>query len=338
VCGGLTCVKTQACDTKLCELKPMLATARGGYRLMRQFGLRPEGLTFKSLYKTLFMKTFNLSLYIVIFGCLALFLSIGCTKENLEDDRPDFIFQGTLTDITDGTPKEGWTVYLREFISLYDPRPTGWFAPTSFGFDTISRDGRFSMEVNTFTDFEMEGNVSGENTPEARQAYYTRHVLSFRAPGVAHGFNFDRPDHLFLDPDDGDLQLDEFDFSRRGEVITRDVKIFTGYSGKVRYRYLIERSPELAEFITAKTTLRDLAFARAFLSVSPVVTGSIEPGEQYERNIYLPVGRQVEAVTSFRTTSFQNHPNLEEVDSIIIRDTFLLQSAADTLQLRDYSY
>jgi hypothetical protein len=81
-----------------------------------------------------------------------------------------------------------------------------------------------------------------------------------------------------------------------------------------------------------------MAFARAFLSVSPVITGSIEPGEQYERNIFLPVGRQVEAVTSFRTTSFQNQPNLEVVDSIIIRDTFLLQSAADTLQLRDYSY
>lgn len=44
---------------------------------------------------------------IVIFGCLTVLLNIGCTKENLEDDRPDFIFQGTLTKITDGTPKTG---------------------------------------------------------------------------------------------------------------------------------------------------------------------------------------------------------------------------------------
>lgn len=271
---------------------------------------------------------------IVTFGCLTLLLNIGCTKENLADDRPDFIFQGTLTEITDGAPKTGWTVYLREFVPFDQTPPGFWWAPRSFGFDTISDSGRFSMDVNTFTDL---SDIPAGSTPEARRAYYSLHTLSFRAPEDSHGFNSDNPNHFFLDPDDVDLKLEEFDFSRRGEVITRDVKIFTGERGRVTYRYLIERSRGSEEFISAKTAFRDLDFAKGFLSVSPVFSGTIEEGEQYERNIYLPVGRQVEAVTIFKTTSFQN-PDLEIVDSLIIRDTFLLQSAADTLQLRDYRY
>jgi hypothetical protein len=143
---------------------------------------------------------------------------------------------------------------------------------------------------------------------------------------------------MFLDPDDKDLKLGEFDFSKKGEVITRNVEIFTGDRGRVNYRYLVERSFGQEEFFTLSTSFRDLAYNRAFFAINPSIFGLIRRGEWYERTVILPVGRPVEAVTSFKTF-FRLDNNLRElVDSLIIRDTFLLQTAADTLQQRDYTY
>ncbi|WP_020571732.1 hypothetical protein [Neolewinella persica] len=274
---------------------------------------------------------------IVIFSCLTLCLGMGCTKENMEDDRPDFIFQGTLTEITDGTPKTGWDVFLWEQVSIFN-EPPGFVPVNSFGSDTISNDGRFNMDVNAFSDLIREGNSPFENTPDEKQAYYLRHRLFFRAPGLFNDLAPNDRNYIFLDPDDVDLQLDEFDFSRKGEVITRDMKIFTGDRAWVTYRYLIERTLGNEGVFYVETSFRDLAFNKPYLTIRPNIFMGIEAGVQYERKGLLPVDRPIEGTTSFKTITAGNNQNIVVLDSLIFRDTFLLQSAADTLQLRDYTY
>ena len=259
-------------------------------------------------------------------------LGQACTKEEVVDERPDFIFQGTLTDVTDGTPKDGWTVALTEDIPIYE-RPQGWFAPTSFGFDTVRSGGHFSMDVNAYTELGLNETSSAE----AKREYYSRYLLTFCGADCFHWFS-GGGDHIYPDPDDLDLKLDEFDFSSRGEVITRNVKVFTGDFGRVTYRYLIERENTGTGAVSGKTTFRDLAFGKPYLTVNANIYGSVEVGGEYERRINLPVGRPVEAITRFETTTVGSNLNLLVNDSLVFRDTLLMQTASDTLQLRSYVY
>ena len=88
------------------------------------------------------------------------------------------------------------------------------------------------------------------------------------------------------------------------------------------------------------TTFRDLEFERPFqVSDLSSFRGPINSGEQYGLGLRLPVNRPVEAITTFKTMDVSaDNPRFIVVDSLVYRDTFLLQGASDTLQQRLYTY
>ncbi|TXF87055.1 hypothetical protein FUA23_18850 [Neolewinella aurantiaca] len=262
---------------------------------------------------------------------------LSCEKEEA-DDRPDFIFQGTLTDVTDGSPKTGWDVFLWQAQRPVFPPPT--VVPiVSFGNDTIAADGRFSMDVTSYSDKRRAGEEWFNNDPERKREYYNDYRLFFRAPGPYNDIDPTDLDYLILDPDDKDLLLENFDFTTKGEVITRDIQVFTGGRGRVNCRYEIERPVPDQGSISFQTSIRDLSYDRPYFIYAPGFQDLTEPGRVYLQTLGPPVGREVEAVTTFRTTQYRSDAgSVVVVDSLVLRDTFLIQSLSDTLQERTYVY
>lgn len=264
------------------------------------------------------------------------FVLLFCSCNTPEDDdfsSPDFTYEGSLTEIEDGSPKVGWQVVLSRYIVQIPVTVDN--RKVILGFDSVDENGDFGFNVKiSQADFD-EFIPSPFETGTKLEAFYRSAIIEI-APPNASTFPGSLEPYLPLDRANFITGLHDWQESQIGQVINSNLRAYTGEQANISATFRVERPVIDGERLTGTLALRDLAFGGPYAirgSVNSRIGLPIDQGLDYTIAGRLPLNRPVE--TTFRFRTFDGSIT---IDSLTFKDTLVAVDLADTIFLPEFVY